>query len=195
VVEVKIGDVYGRLTVVAREENDDRQLTRWTCRCSCDGKLVVKHGFALRRKVKPTRSCGCLRAYTAILNNHKKPGHRAIHTPEYWAFKAAFGRCTNKNNRSYPHYGGRGIEFRFACFEDFLRDVGYRPSPKHSLDRIDNNGHYEAGNMRWATKAEQAKNRRRPFDPDRIQDDLNRLLVDYALVASAQLVNLTNAVQ
>lgn len=79
---------------------------------------------------------------------------------EYHAYMAAKGRCTNRRNRSYGEYGGRGIQFRFDSFEDFLAHVGPRPSPAYSLDRIDNDGHYEMGNLRWATKRVQANNRR-----------------------------------
>lgn len=72
-------------------------------------------------------------------------------------------RCENPKNHAYPRYGGRGItvcpEWR-SDFAAFLRDVGPRPSPDLSLDRIDNNGNYEPGNVRWATAAQQAQNRR-----------------------------------
>lgn len=72
----------------------------------------------------------------------------------------AKGRCTNPNNPSYKDYGARGIEFRFNSFQEFLNEVGRRPSSQHSLDRIDNNGHYAKGNLRWADKKAQANNRR-----------------------------------
>jgi hypothetical protein len=91
-------------------------------------------------------------------------------TPEYRAWKQARQRCRNPHNPDYHHYGGRGIEFRFETFRDFLNALktaenptGLRPSPQHSLDRYPNNdGHYEIGNMRWATLSEQRLNRR-PF--------------------------------
>lgn len=72
----------------------------------------------------------------------------------------ARARCLNPNVRSYPLYGGRGIEFRFTSFEQFIDAIGPRPSDKHSIDRIDGNGHYEPGNVRWATPKEQARNKR-----------------------------------
>jgi hypothetical protein len=72
-------------------------------------------------------------------------------------------RCNNPNHKSFKHYGGRGIEVHLNWFsyENFLRDMGRRPSPKHSLDRINNEGDYEKENCRWATASEQNKNTRR----------------------------------
>ena len=73
-------------------------------------------------------------------------------------------RCTNPNCAAYADYGGRGIEFRFPSVRAFvewtLRNIGARPTTAHSLDRIDNARHYEPGNLRWATRAEQARNKR-----------------------------------
>jgi len=109
--------------------------------------------------------------------------HGAKSTPEYAAYMSAKGRCNNPRNRSYKDYGGRGIKFLFTSFGQWLAEIGPRPSSAHSHDRIENDGNYEPGNVRWDTKDHQAQNRRRPFDPDRIQDDLNRLLVEYAEVA------------
>src|SRR5579872_561768 len=82
-------------------------------------------------------------------------------TPEYIAYNHALARCTRETNRAWKDYGGRGIQFRYTSFEQFLADVGLRPSPAHSLDRRDNDGHYAPGNCRWATKEEQVANRRK----------------------------------
>lgn len=78
-------------------------------------------------------------------------------TPEYRAYNGAKARCSNL---SLKDYGGRGIEFRFTSYEQFLNHIGRRPTDQHSLDRIDTNGHYELGNVRWATDLEQARNKR-----------------------------------
>lgn len=83
--------------------------------------------------------------------------------PEYSAWAQMLQRCENKGNPSYCNYGGRGISVcdRWRSFSQFLADVGARPSAKHSIDRINNDGNYEPGNVRWATRSEQNRNHRR----------------------------------
>jgi hypothetical protein len=82
-------------------------------------------------------------------------------TSEYRAYNSALQRCRNRNNPYFHKYGGRGIEFRFASYEEFMATVGPRPSDLYSLDRINVNGHYEPGNVRWALATVQVKNRRK----------------------------------
>ena len=80
---------------------------------------------------------------------------------ESYAYYAARRRCQDPTHRSYPMYGGRGIQFRFNSFDEFFEEVGPKPSPKHSIDRFPNkDGDYEKGNVRWATLEEQTLNRR-----------------------------------
>lgn len=84
-------------------------------------------------------------------------------TPEYSAWVAAKGRCYNPNNSEYPRYGGRGIQMAaewVGSFEAFFAAMGYRPTPDHSLDRINTDGDYAPGNCRWATEIEQQRNKR-----------------------------------
>lgn len=84
-------------------------------------------------------------------------------TPEYEAWRSIKRRCLSPTAKHYEDYGGRGIticpKWRDS-FPAFLRDVGYRPGPKYSIDRINNNGNYEPGNVRWATRCEQMRNTR-----------------------------------
>lgn len=87
---------------------------------------------------------------------------RASTTSEYKAFRNARQRCTYPRDKKFAYYGGRGIKFLFQTFLDFWSEIGPKPSPRHSLDRINNDGNYERGNIRWATPDEQRRNRRRP---------------------------------
>lgn len=86
-------------------------------------------------------------------------------TVEYKTYHSAKHRCNCKTSNIYKYYGGRGIKFNFKDYNEFLSELGRRPSDKHSLDRIDNNGHYEVGNVRWTLHSEQMKNRRKCKQP------------------------------
>ena len=91
--------------------------------------------------------------------------HNLSHTAEYLAWQDMRARCNTPTHRSFRYYGGRGITVDecWSTFEQFIADMGFRPTPQHSLDRIDNALGYCPSNCRWATKAEQASNRRQYF--------------------------------
>lgn len=99
---------------------------------------------------------------SAVLGMIRKHGEQrfGITTPEYSAYQNAKARCCTPSSSSYMNYGARGIEFRFLSFPEFLGVLGRRPTRVHTLDRINNDGHYEKGNVRWSTRVEQSRNRR-----------------------------------
>jgi hypothetical protein len=86
--------------------------------------------------------------------------HKMSYTPEYQVYQTAKDRCTNPKSQRWHSHGGRGIEMRFTSFNEFFAHIGPRPSKEYSLERINNDGHYEAGNVKWATRSEQQLNKR-----------------------------------
>lgn len=162
------GQRYGFLRVVERADTKNKG-ARWRCLCDCGKEAVVRRSSLLAGQ----RSCGCLERYGWTMEEaarrNVKEGHVAHghsqdrrHSRTYSSWHHMKQRCTNPNNHRYSDYGGRGIGVcdRWARFENFLTDMGERPEGL-TLDRVDNEGHYEPGNCRWATRSEQDHNKRR----------------------------------
>jgi hypothetical protein len=150
-----VGQKFGRLAVLSLLPKDgpDR---RWLCRCDCGASIITK-GKTLR--AGESTSCGCRRREEFISRNTK---HGGAHTKTFKIWTAMKQRCENQRCRQYADYGGRGIRVceRWAMYANFVADMGEKPDGM-SLDRINNDGHYEPGNCRWATHAQQARNTRR----------------------------------
>ena len=129
----------------------------WNCVCDCGAESEVQSGNLRSGKSK---SCGC---FNLAQIRKRNSTHGLSRTPEYNAWLNMNKRCYNENDPRYKWYGARGI---FVCpewrhdFAQFLRDMGPKPSPKHSIDRINNDGNYEPRNCRWATWKQQQNNRR-----------------------------------
>lgn len=153
---IEPGQRFRRLVVLKTDHIEGRKY--YICQCDC-GNTTKASGSALMSG--NTGSCGCLmREYRKSGNSNRTHGKR--HSSEYEIWAAIQQRCKNPNNPAYPRYGGRGITVceRWKTFAQFLADVGERPDPSLTLDRIDNNGNYEPSNCQWATLAQQGSNKR-----------------------------------
>ena len=130
------------------------------CACGCGHETTKALYSDKRRGIK----CGQNNAFIRGHNFRSCRTHGLKHSAEYNAWGHMKSRCTNPNDSRYADYGGRGITvcMRWMKFENFIGDVGRRPTSQHSLDRFPNNdGNYEPGNVRWATRTQQTRNRRK----------------------------------
>lgn len=149
------GQRFGHLEVIAFLGRH-KEHTYWACQCDC-GVITEARANSLTRN--HSRSCGCVSARLTAEQNVK---HGLARTPIYWCWQNMIQRCTNPNHPGYVNYGARGIRVCdgwLNSFEAFYAVVG-DPQPGLSLDRKDNNGNYEPGNVRWATRVEQNHNQR-----------------------------------
>lgn len=156
--QVLTGERFGNLTVLSelpsRPRPDGKRNRRWfLCRCECG---VEREARLDKLRLGLSRSCGCIRPART-----SRPSVEDL--PEHGIWEGMKDRCYLPRSRGYENYGGRGIKVcdRWrGSFKAFYEDMGPRPTPDHQLDRINGDGDYEPGNVRWATRAEQNRNRK-----------------------------------
>lgn len=151
-----VGRKFGRLTVISlagKSENGRHELY-WRCLCDC-GKEITAKGHLL--KTHQRVSCGCGRVKHGWCRRRRE-------SVEHHTWRKMIDRCANPKAHNFARYGGRGITVceRWMVFENFLADMGQKPSPHLSIERIDNDKGYAPDNCKWATQKEQRANQARP---------------------------------
>lgn len=155
------GQRFGRLTVIRKAGHAADRTTLWECKCDCGNTTIVRRGNIIYGR---TLSCGCLGKERRAETNTK---HNMSDMPLYYAWSTMRSRCANPKSHKYKMYGERGIKVcrewknNFKAFYDHVSKLPHFGEEGRTLDRINDNGDYEPGNVRWATAKEQANNTRR----------------------------------
>lgn len=160
--QIEIGRTYNQLTVLGKDGKNKDRATLWRCICSC-GNEISRKGYLITSG--HTKSCGCFKKQVTTRRSTKHGMARRGHiSPEHSIWRLIIDRCCNPKNRAWERYGGRGIKLYSEwkeSFQLFYEYIGPRPSPLHSINRIDNDRGYEPGNIEWATVEQQNNNTRR----------------------------------
>lgn len=160
-IPIPIGTKFNRLTLIKElPRRNERRMGLFLCEC---GKTTAGAIHDVRYGHKNSCGCYCARRTRETSTIHGETINRSK-SAEYSAWCSMRDRCYRERNAEYHNYGGRGIRVCqrwLNSFSDFLEDVGRRPSPRHSIDRIDVNGDYEPSNVRWATDSQQVRNQRK----------------------------------
>jgi hypothetical protein len=149
---------YNRLSIIEIIPGKNKKV-KCVCDCGNTGTYILSNV-----KSGKTKSCGCLYKESRGKQGFCNISHGHTGTAEYICWKSIKARCYNKNRKDFYLYGGRGIvvcDRWINSYQNFFIDMGKKPSPEYSIDRIDVNGNYEPSNCRWATPTEQRLNQRK----------------------------------
>lgn len=161
----RVGQKFGTLTVVAPVPNTSglKENKKWLCKCECGNEKIIRVDHLIDGS---TQSCGCKKK-EKLRDANIGHGFSKDMTckSEYYAWTSMKMRCYNPKCKQYKNYGARGIIVSERWlgengFPNFISDMGKKPTAKHSIDRINNNGNYEVSNCKWSTMPEQNRNKR-----------------------------------
>lgn len=165
------GQRFGRILVESFSHMGDKSKSIWNCLCDCGLKVKIRKDSLHSGR---TKSCGCLKKETAA---NLKTTHGLSHTRLYSIWEGMLYRCSKSTHVAYKYYGGRGIKVceRWLEFINFYNDMWPSYKETLTLDRIDNNGNYEPGNVRWVTRSQNNKNRR---NSQIVQSNIDHVVFD-----------------
>jgi hypothetical protein len=153
----RTGETFGRWTILSSYLEGAR--SKAVCRCSCGTEKTLHLSAVVHGG---TFSCGCYRSENTTEQSTK---HGRCGSPEYIVWLGMKARCCNPNASNFRFYGARGVSIceRWLAFENFISDMGEKPSPDHTIDRINPFGDYEPSNCRWVTWDVQVANKRSAY--------------------------------